>query len=426
MTRRIFVALIALCLFSCSKKDLSQPTDRTTDQLEEPNGKSLSPIVFSFQPDEPLTGYVVRMTVHDTIMNYAPFIKAGLDEIATHGGGTLVVPYGEYQITSKMLFERHTGTYDMNIVGERNSLGEFPLFYDRDQSRVPHQFITFLSNWVNPTMTFSVRNLRFEGNNSPYSSAHPFYGSGAEPAACLSGGNVASGRFVNIQISNIYGNGMEFGNGGVEGKNNRVENAEVVSCKIINCWSDNMQNTTGDGIMFWGCNNPTITNCIISNDVYTTNHYSRCGIVLENKSEGATIRNCHIEGYQKLIHIECDYGGHRIENNYLTRASRWGIVFVSNCDVETSGPSPNPTQIKNNTFINDQTYLEFGQDHRAFISMGKATFLDGSIILGNNFSFKEKGSNADRAKYINTIEAYNVYIQTHGQENILIQNNTFN
>jgi parallel beta-helix repeat protein len=426
--KRVIVALTALCAVSCTKS--RQPVTPETSPPKDSSAITMTAesFPFAFEPDEAVTGYVLQLEYNSAITDYAAIIKDKLTEIADHGGGTLVVPYGEYPIKSEMVFARHTGpAFHISIKGERGPNGQFPLFYDKDPGALPHQFLSFQSNWSNPQLSFSVSNLRIEGNNVPFSASHPFYGPLAVPQTCISGRNVHSGTVKNVIISNVYGNGIEFVNGGTSGKNTRVESVVIKSCKILNSWSDNLQDNSGDGIMLWGCNNPVVQNCIISSNPNTVNYYPRCGIVLEHGSEKATIRNNYIEGYKKNIHIECDYGGHLIENNYLMKNGRWGIVFVESCAQDPAQANDySPCKVRNNIFQYDQTYLQYGADHRAFISMEKSFVLDGMEITGNKFVFDEKGSNNDRANYINTHEPYNVYIQTHGQDLITISGNIYN
>lgn len=425
------MALAVLCVVSCAKpKQSVDPVINNNENSETPTtGGGPDNFPFSFQPDEPISGYVLELEYNSSISDYANIIKAKLNEIADHGGGTLIVPYGEYPLRSDMIFERHTGpAFAVAIVGIRSENGEFPLFYDRDQSKKPHQFFSFQSNWNTPQMSFSVRNLRFEGNNHPYSPSHPFYGSGAVPRPCISGKNVATGTVKNVIISNIYGDGIFFVNGGANGKNTRIESVVIKSCKILNCWSDNLLNNTGDGIMLWSCNKPLVEGCIISNDVNVTKHYSRGGIILEHGAEKAIIKNCFIQGYQRNIHIECDYGGHLITNNKIYRNSKVGIVFSEDCGQDINEQTDySPSKVINNEFLYDQNYLEYNANHATFIYIYKKSFvLNGLEIKDNTFHFKEKNSPPDRAQYLKFSHPFNVYIQTHGQENVTISNNQYN
>ncbi len=427
-----FMALAVLCVVSCAKP--KQSVDPVINNDESPETPNSTPVLagsqnfpFAFQPDEAPTGYVVRLQFDPSIEDYSTIMTQKCDEVLNHGGGTLVIPYGTYTIKKTTQFKRDYGpAVSFAVVGERGPNGELPIISYEDQSIKPFRAFMFVSNYNAPQMSISVRNLEFRGNNSPYSSSHPFYGPLAQPRPCISGYNIVTANIKNVVIKNHYGDGIVLTNEGTTGRNKRIESPVIKSCKILNCWSDDFNNWDGDGIMLWAVNKPIVEGCIIDNDVVNTTHYyPRCGIVMEHSVEDAVIKNNYIGGYTKLLHIECDYGGHVIEGNKFVRDKISSILFVQNCG-QNPADGYKPTKILNNEFLYDQTYQEYGADHRCFIYMNKSFTLDGSIISGNKFTFAEKNSSSDRQHYINTTAEYNVYIQKHGQENLTISNNQYN
>lgn len=366
------------------------------------------------------------------IKDYSPIIKDAIKELTEKGGGTLIVPYGDYPVLTGVIFESHRPSLILNIVGRRNALGQLPTFFDRDKSKKPHIFFWFIGDIANPRLTINVSNIQVIGNNFPYYKGHPFYEKGATPCPAFRCSNILTANFSNVIIKNVYGDGIALINGfdnHNNDKKNRIEAPIIKDCQILNCWSWNGKNDGGDGIMLWSVNNPIIENCIILNNINTTKHYGRCGIVLEHYTEKAIIRNNKIGGYERNMHIECDYGGHLIERNTFSQ-SKIGITLSEACNQDPDLKHLYfPIKILNNIFEyrgemekNNLIRNDFG-----YISIHKKSFmLEGLTIKNNRFLDQRsisKGKIIHSKDLIKTDKK--VFMKLDNQDGVIILGNKY-
>jgi hypothetical protein len=382
------------------------------------------------------TGYAqaqsarVTLTPDKRVADYGPVIKDALTDLANKGGGTLTIPYGEYPILTGVVFENHKPGLVINITGQKDSKGRTPVFSDRNRAKKPHLFFWLIGNIANPRLTVNVSNIQIIGNNMPYTSSNPFYGSGAEPVPAFRCSNVYTVSFSNVIIKDVYGDGIALINGfdnHNNDKKNRIESPVIRNCKILNCWSWNGKDDGGDGIMMWSVNRPVIESCTILNDLNVTKYFSRAGIVIEHNSESAVIRNNTIGGYQRNIHIEGTYGGHIVEKNRFSQSSI--AVTLNEFSLGGSAALYKPIKIINNTIEYTPSRYNIKRPFRewSFISMTmKGDNLNDVIIEGNTFTYTGTDSRSVQSKKQSDLnDPDNVYIQTRGYKKVRQGKNTF-
>jgi len=372
--------------------------------------------------------------------DYAPIIFQKLHAIAlTPGGGTLYIKSGGYPVLSSInivLYDTYNSSISpISIVGEPTQVGNsirYPILYDSASALTPHSFLNFVGTPDDDVKEIYVNGLEIVGNNVAANGLnHPFIGIGDIYAPAISLGNVNKAALYNVYIRNQYGDAIRVANWSPSPMDdyNIGLGVEVNTCHFIDCWSDNGRNDSGDGVMFWHVNNPSVKNTVVSNAFSKTHYYGRMGIVLEAGTKNAIINNCFVQGYREGIRCELDFGGHKITRNLIGKNRIAGMAFAQDIiqynNIPTSSFSGN--LVADNVFVYGQYFQEFGATHSTFISMANHEYaLSGMQIINNSFHFYEENSSPDRAEHLAVSHPYSIYIQTHGQQELTISGNQFN
>lgn len=368
------------------------------------------------------------------IKDYGPVFTEKIQSLIKSKGGTLYVDQNTYPVLTPILINYNGDSITINIVGKKNKKGNLPILIDTDTSRVPHAFFGFQSNIVKPTLTFTMSNLELVGNNVPYSKQHPFYGNIKNSySAAISGLNLVTCSIDNVVIKNFYGTGIilaNYYNTGRIKKKSRMESPKITNCKILNVWCYNSKDQSGDGISFWAVNKAVVQNNVILNNIPTTRFGGRAGLVLEHYTENAIVKDNTIGGYNRNIHIECDYGGHMITKNTFTQSSI-AITLSEDCRQSEEDKSAfSPITIKSNVMKYNQEFKKYniGKADYAFISIYRPSFvLDGLTIIDNIMSYSiDKTLDQRKTSERVVKKADNIFIDLKGQQNVIVRGNKFN
>jgi len=360
------------------------------------------------------------------VKDYAPIIQEHLETLAKQGGGTLKVSYGNYPMLNQVHLTELNKSVIVTIKGINGQNNAKPFFYDTAATKNPHSFFVFQGNIGVPNLTVNILNIHIKGNNQPFTAAHPFVNKVfyTRAIACL---NTNTVTIKNVDISNFYGDGIMLSQGmDTREKKFRVNKPIIADCKILNTWGWGPSDDSKDGIMLWQVNAPLVENCLIVNDVNVTKHKGRCGIVLEHNTENAIVRNNVVGGYDRNLHIECDFGGHLITKNTF-KYSNNAVTLSYDCNQPISRKNDyRPIVIENNTFnyFDELSRIKSAQNDFGFISIHKKSFVLNGLKIRNNTFLTTKG----KVKVKNTTDGVigaKRYIWLGGQENVIIEQNVY-
>lgn len=270
-------------------------------------------------------------------------------DAALQKGGVVEVPEGDYKVTGEVLlnFKSDVAVTIKGISGKRK-----PRIFTDNFTNI----IIALSDPNAPKGRIVIENLEVQGNNVPFSGSHPYYGK-KDYKIGIGVSNLKEAVVKNNIVSRIYGEGIYVCNWNFE-KNrpeNRFRNIEIVGNQVLNCWGLHPNNGSGafddygDGIYVNNVAKGLISGNQVINDLRTTKQFGRAGLVVEFNAENCSILNNRINGYDRNIHFEGDYGGHVLKGNRLT-GSDFGICVYSNA--AASAPHY-PLVIANNYVSNE-------------------------------------------------------------------------
>lgn len=375
----------------------------------------------------------IQINFSKEILDYGPVFSKKINELLSANGGTLSVGSGTYPILTPIQIKYKGQEVILNIVGKKGTKGKLPILMDSDTTRAPHNFLHFTGDVVNPSLTLNISNFEIIGNNIPYSKQHPFISNITNSyMSAISGLNLKTSNINNVTIRNFYGTGIILANyyeSQKEPKLNRMESPKITNCSIVNVWAYNAKDQSGDAIAMWGVNKPVVQNNVMINTIKTTKFAGRAGLVLEHYTENAVVKKNKIGGYNRNIHIECDYGGHLISYNTLSQSSI-AITLSEDCGLTASQKNLySPIIIENNSMIYNQEFRRFNIPKKdyAFISVHRASpMLDGLTIRNNTMTYfldktVDQSKTSTRVKEKNK----NIYIELNGQQNAVIDRNIF-
>lgn len=255
----------------------------------------------------------------------------------------IIFPHGRYRISQTIIL--HYLANEIEIIGLKKG-DELPTIFSND----PNSLLSIRGYIKNESAgTVLIKNLKLEGGFDSYSHDNPFinkidwyYG--------ISITDKKSAIVENVNVSNIYGEGIYISTTIQTGiaLSSRFDGVQIRNCKIINCWGYNPKNDNyGDGIYISNVRSALVSENLISNDFSTTKQLGRSGIVVEYMSQNCVISQNQIFGYDRGIHLEADYGSHKILNNNIS-GSDMGIV-LENDEIEGHN---NPVLIRGNIISN--------------------------------------------------------------------------
>lgn len=280
------------------------------------------------------------------------------------------------------------------ILKTQGSNSEAPSEYRKPQTRIMHNTIV------------EIRGMKLEGlasgdNNHIYNPQSPLHNQTFNMGFAIYIENMKGINIRNMQIENMYGNGIYIMN-----KFYALENDAVVvdSNVLINVWgikyrrlcSTGAYDDTGYGICFVGINGGKSRYNIIHNNLAQTKQYG--AIALASCSEHN--RNCEasynsLKGYDRSIHVENGLSGFYIHHNRCT-GSETGIVFDGNRDYRgKSCPPVNPSKVEYNYVSNEEIvfnpYLQKIYPQHLFFATGSfSTNEYNGTVIGNNTFVMDK------------------------------------
>lgn len=302
----------------------------------------------------------------------------------------ILIPFGTYVISDNIILDHVAG--QIEIKGVLKGTEQPVLLQKSFKSGI---VISGLRNGKTAKGSIKISNLKIQGQRIPYSPSHPYINT-ARHIYGISITDAYTATITNVTISDIYGRGINIFDSQTAtlDDNERFENVVVENNKILNCWGYNPERDDyGDGIYIACVKKASIKNNQVINDIRIVKELGRGGIVLEEKSQDCVVQNNTIEGYDRAIHIENDYGGHYISGNRI-QGSDLGLLSYN---LKKAGPAyrNKPTAIVNNFFSNKNLYKGIKVNHNrkendtASRSLIWLTDLDncraGSTVTGNTF-----------------------------------------
>ncbi len=408
----------------------------------------------------------IRMTPQAGVTDYSEQLNNAVAQLAQAGGGRLVIAPGRYPVFKHVRYNFEDKAVAIEIVGEKDTQGRFPVLYDTDIARDPHHFFLFEGTAEAPRYSISINNLELQGNNVPrdaskattpfmldegqtdmepnpnlprdQSYGHPFFFRGDIYSAAIRATNIHELHVDNVIVRNLFGNGILVANYGNKlwERQNRAKKVSITNSQLHNVWQWHNADNTGDGIMLWNVSEGLIENNQVINDVAHTRWVGRCGIVLETNTENVIVRNNTVSGYCRNVHIELTFGGHQVVGNKLL-ASDIGVILnePDSMRPDSALPFTKTTVIANNIMEYAQERERYGIHSfggpRAFIyvtSYRSQKALGGTKILNNQFRYRvHKGVKINRWREDDVKrKSKRIYIDNHyAIGNWIERNNTF-
>lgn len=332
---------------------------------------------------------------------------------------------GNYKITQPI---RVIANENLSIIIRGQSKNNRPLIFSDN-------FINILEVQgvaSTPIGSVEIADLQIRGNNPPWSPSHPYYNN----KDCRIGIHISNKAYVNINnvdIQNIFGQGLNIVNDLYDKcpLEKRCKMVNITNCHILNCWAQNPLRENydryGDGIYISNVSAGIISTNIVNNDLYVTKQLGRAGITLEYETEHITIVNNQINGYDRDIHVEADFGSDSIINNKLT-GSDMGLLIYAEADTRKKG---GPIYVIGNYFSNEN--MPRNTDlHRIRMDRGLLSFFTngnvrpGSIVRGNvfkissNYSFENNKNIILFGRSANTSYVKNSYISNLDRSKVAV------
>lgn len=208
------------------------------------------------------------LNVSKGVNDYGPVILNMMKEMAQSGGGTIKFGPGVFPVLTPVDFQNQKDVLSFSFIGSGQNA---TILQDTRTSAQPHTFLKLTGAFYKPLMTLKVSDLSIVGNNVPYGPSHPFFGSkGTAYSFAIIGQNLKTAGITNVTIKNFYGTGIMLGNSDANKDNaklRRMESPVISKVSIINTWAQNNRDDSGDGIMLWYVNKPTVQYCNISNSL---------------------------------------------------------------------------------------------------------------------------------------------------------------
>lgn len=246
--------------------------------------------------------------------------KAAID--AKSGSATVFFPEGVF-ITKKPISAFYTN-YLLHVKGSGRSKTTL-------KNISSESVLQIRGYYSNPsTGQFEIENISLEGQFPAYSIGSAFINKNKWYVG-LSVTDMHTVSINNISVQNIYGEGIYISNtnGDKAALNSRFKKVAISNSIVKNCWGLNPKlDDYGDGIYISHVESAYLQNNSIINDLQITNQFGRSGIVIEFKAEDCVIKGNVIQGYDRAMHFEDDFGGHIIEANKISHVDL-GLVFFN-------------------------------------------------------------------------------------------------
>lgn len=255
----------------------------------------------------------------------------------------IIIPYGIYIISKSIELTDFDNSMSIHGISYKNKL---PLI----KTTKPITIFKMVGTIPNKTKgEITINGLNLKSINYPFSKVHPFINKDNR----FSGIYIANKKYVTIQnciIQDFYGEGININN------YNQMDcdisqcfdEVNITNCKILNCWGFNpLKDDYGDGIYISNTLKGNISNNKIINNLSECQQFGRCGICIEYMCENLLVNNNVIQGYDRGIHIEMDYGNHIISYNTISHTDLALCTYCINIPNHN-----NPIKIEYNLFTN--------------------------------------------------------------------------
>ncbi len=325
----------------------------------------------------------------------------------------IVVPYGTYRL-SKFIDVQCFFNLSLVVEGEMKN-GKMPLFYLGSLQSAILRFRGYSYNQSQGLI--KVQNLGLESYNPPFSDKHPY----VNKQNYMVGLYIADKRnadVINVNVKNVYGQGIQIINTLMENVPDkaRFKSVAIKNCTISNTWGLNPSTDSfGDGIYLSGVSSALIEGNKIENKLSLTKQLGRCGIVIEYNAQNCAVKKNKISGYDRLIHIEADYGGHVISQNELSGSDVGVLVSVTNLIPRSDVPVDISDNILSNLNYIKTPLIKTVREPRGLVMFDESDNRKGSIVRSNKLKVY---------KSFDFDKAYN-YIFLNKAKGIVVRKNLF-
>ncbi len=260
-------------------------------------------------------------------------IKASLNALS-HSGGTLVFEKGVYDISDEIILEFVGNDKNLRIDGNGATVKtagfQRYIFYFINKGQNNNLFIQNFN--IDGSATAETRKIYLD------SSLFTF--------------GVRTMEFTKVFVEgchfkNIYGTGLRLNFRRISdaSQNQMPEYFEVSKCSFENCSGLNLikdvkktRDNYGDGCSVYGGRNGVIKDCKIVNNLDVTGHMGRAGFATFGSSINIEVLQDTIQGYDRAVHIENTFGGHKVNKCYITDCNVGLIINASKCPYLSNNP----------------------------------------------------------------------------------------
>ncbi len=328
-----------------------------------------------------------------------------------HNNGIVKIPAGKYYISKPLVFDQITSNQPLILLGTGATI-----FSDK----LLNHFFYFKTSIS--TAEIQMKGLAIKGKLTQKRINKLFDKSWFSSGLTFKGINRI--KVEDCLIKDIYGGGIHIYSQQIKKisdiktkaniviSNNRIENVfgfkpsrERVNGKL------GRHDFYGDGISIQGGYNGIIENNDIINNLDFTKHLGRAGIVLETATYNYVLRGNKIIGYDRGVHIESSFGGHKLFNNTISGISTGIVISAGKRKME--GLINREISIENNYVTNENLPLNIRTLLRPaalLLFYGNSKYYNNSIVQNNTFKSNQKMN-------------VNNYILLIQQANLLIRNN---
>jgi len=281
-----------------------------------------------FSDDAQVHNYNVQNfgAVGNGLVDDADAIMACVNNAIAKSNGTVRIPPGTYYIGKPLIFNHIKSKVPLQIVATGATI---------TTNRQIRHFLYFKK--CSPGTSLEIDGLQIKGKDKLSEINRLFDGNVFTWALTVKSCNNITVK--NCSFENIYGGGIHIyapkfktASKIIKGSNILIENnllSNVIGFKPTKYFENGKlrrHDHYGDGIYISGGAGGIIRNNDIINNVNSTKHLGRGGIVLEYYTANYTVDNNRIQGYDRAIHVESSIGGHKITKNQIERNST-GIII---------------------------------------------------------------------------------------------------
>lgn len=306
-------------------------------------------------------------------------IQESLNKLRT-AGGTLEFESGVYNINEGIRVDFSGSNSEIIIIGNGAKIKA-------------GGFLKYILYFVNKGINNDVKinNLMIDGSANK-SIRDKFFDS----TAYTFGVRILEFQEINISnciFSNIYGTGLrlQFRSIADSRQLQMTENFEVSRCQFYNCsglkaTTDKKRKTRdnyGDGCSIFGGKSGVIKNCKIYNNLDEVGKIGRAGFATFGNSLNIQVLNDTIIGYDRAVHIENTYGGHRVQNCLIRDCNVGLIINAYDCPYMTSNPITFTQNHIEGTTRDRSVYGGMIKPASMITFIGSSSLYDGSVFSNN-------------------------------------------